>query len=340
MTKESKNQGFVYDAIDLIKFTWGKKTILIIVSLLAFIISIIVSYSITPRYKASVIMFPAASVSVSKNLVETSVNTSDTKDILTFGADEEAERLLQILQSDQVRKHITDKFNLFAHYKIDFLKNKYPYTTLNNMIKGNVKIRRTEFTSIAIDVLDEDPQMAADIANEISVYVDSVFFHIKQGRAKEAYAIVERECLSTKQSIQVMTDSLKEIRMLGVQDYKTQAEALNKALADALSANNKNAINVIESKLAITAKYGGIYVELSDKLEWEIERYSLLQAKLAAAKVNLENTMSNVFIVDRASKSEKKALPRKSLIVMMSTISTFALTLLILLIADNIKARS
>jgi hypothetical protein len=40
-------------------------------------------------------MFPAASVSVSKNLVETNVITSDTKDILTFGEDEEAERLLR-----------------------------------------------------------------------------------------------------------------------------------------------------------------------------------------------------------------------------------------------------
>ena len=64
-------------------------------------------------------MFPAASVSVSKNLVETNVITSDTKDILTFGEDEESERLLQVLYSDQIREHIIDKFNLMQHYKID-----------------------------------------------------------------------------------------------------------------------------------------------------------------------------------------------------------------------------
>ena len=87
------------------------------------------------------------------------------------------------------------------------------------------------------------------------------------------------------------------------------------------------------------AKYGGIYVELDDRLEWEIERFSLLKSKFAAAKVNLESTMTNVFVIDYANKAEKKATPRRSIIVVISTLSTFALTLLILLIIDNIKAR-
>ena len=42
--------------------------------------------------------------------------------------------------------------------------------------KSNVKFRRTEFLSIEIAVLDEDAQMAADIANEIASYMDSVFY--------------------------------------------------------------------------------------------------------------------------------------------------------------------
>jgi hypothetical protein len=49
--------------------------------------------------------------------------------------------------------------------------------------------------------------------------------------------------------------------------------------------------------------------------------------------------MSNVFIVDKASKAERKAVPKRSMIVIMSTLSVFALALLILLILDNIKVR-
>jgi LPS O-antigen subunit length determinant protein (WzzB/FepE family) len=43
MAKNTNNQGFVYDAFDLLRFTWDKRWILIIVSIVAFIVSIIVS---------------------------------------------------------------------------------------------------------------------------------------------------------------------------------------------------------------------------------------------------------------------------------------------------------
>jgi uncharacterized protein involved in exopolysaccharide biosynthesis len=338
MAKKDNNKGFVYDAFDLIRFAWEKKWLLIGASVAAFIASIIISLSITPRFKSKVIMFPAASISVSKNLVETSVITSDTKDILTFGEDEEAERLLQVLSSDQVRDHVIKKFNLMEHYKID-TASKYPYTQLMNRYKSNVKFHRTEFLSIEIEVLDEDAQMAADMANSIATYIDSVYYNIKYERAQEAYAIVEREYDNSKDVITHLTDSLNKIRAFGVNDYESQSEGLNKAYAEALGAGKMELVKMIQKQLDIMAKYGGIYVELADRLEWEIERNSMLKAKMAAAKVNLESTMSNVFIVDKATKSEKKAVPKRSLIVIMTTLSVFALTLLLLLIIDNIKVR-
>ncbi|MGD2033738.1 MAG: hypothetical protein PVF73_01700 [Bacteroidales bacterium] len=338
MVEKSKNQGFVYDAFDLIKFAWDKKWILIGLSFIAFIASIIVSLVITPKFMSKVTLFPAASVSVSKNLVETSVITSDTKDILTFGEDEEAERLLQILKSDQIKNHIIGKFNLLEHYEID-TASKYKNTILYNKFDGNVSFRRTEFLSIEISVLDEDPQMAADIANGIAAYIDSVYFNIKKARAREAYSIVEREYNSSKMLIEQLTDSLNKIRSYGIHDYESMAEALNLAYGEAVASGNNRAIDAIQNKMDIMAKYGGIYVELSDKLDWEIERFSLLKSKIAAAKVNLESTMTNVFIVDYANKSERKATPHRSMIVIVSTLTTFALALLLLLVIDNVKAR-
>jgi uncharacterized protein involved in exopolysaccharide biosynthesis len=339
MAKENKNQGFVYDAFDLIKFAWDKKWLLIGVTVVAFVAAIVISLTIKDRFKSRVTLFPAASVSISKNLVETAVITSDTKDILTFGEDEESERLLQILNSDQVRQHIIEKFHLMDHYEID-TADKFPYTRLMKKFRSNVKFHRTEFLSIEIEVLDEDAQMAADIANGIASYIDSVFFQIKKSRAQEAYAIVEREFQISKKTIEELTDSLNKIRSLGVSDYESQSEGLNMAYAQAIGRGDSRAVKSIENKLEILAKYGGAYVELDDRLEWEIERNSLLKSKMAAAKVNLESTMTNVFIVDRATKSERKAVPKRSIIVIISTLSTFALTLLLLLIIDNIKVRS
>jgi hypothetical protein len=226
------------------------------------------------------------------------------------------------------------------HYEIDTASNKYPYTKLIKKYKSNVKFRRTEFMSIEIEVLDEDAQKAADIANKIASLIDSVFVQIKRSRALEAYAIVEREFNTSKLMIEDLTDSLSVIRSYGISDYESQSQGLSMAYAEAIGRGDDKARLAIEKKMAVIEKYGGIYNELDYRTKWEIERNSLLKTKMAAAKVNLESTMTNVFIVDKATKSERKYVPKRSIIVIVSTLSTFALTLLLLLVIDNIKVRS
>jgi|WetSurSiteA1Bulk_404760.scaffolds.fasta_scaffold00425_9 uncharacterized protein involved in exopolysaccharide biosynthesis len=339
MEKKDPNPEFVNNAFDLIRFVWKNKWILVILSLVAFIASVAVSLSITPRFRSGVVLFPAASVSLSKSLVETSSISTDNRDILSFGEDEEAERMLQILHSNQIKDHVIKKFNLMEHYKID-PASSFPYTRLDKKYKGNIKFRRTEFMSIEIEVLDTDPQMAADIANEIAGYIDSTIHSIQHERALEAFNIVEREYESTQHEINLLSDSLKKIRQLGVIDYESQAASLNTAYANALVQGNTMAANAVLSRMNMLSRFGGIYVELSKKLESEIERSGQLKAKYISSKVNLEQTIPQIFIVDKAVKAERKAVPKRSVIVIITTLSTFMLSLLVLLIIDLIKAES
>jgi uncharacterized protein involved in exopolysaccharide biosynthesis len=339
MTKESKNQGLVYDAFDLVKFTWEKKWILIAITFVAFVASIIVSLLITPRFKSQVVLFPAASVSVSKDLVETSSINMEIRDVLSFGKEDEAERLLQILHSNQIKDHVVNKYHLMDHYHIK-MSSRYPYTQLDKKFQSNIKFRRTEFLSIEITVLDEAPKFAADIANDIANYIDSTMHIMQRERAKEALNIVEKEYISTQKEINLLNDSLQKIRRLGIIDYQSQATSLNDAYATAIEKGNNSAANALSKKMDLLAKYGGSYIEISKTLESELERLGQLKVKYASARVNVEQTLPQIFIVDKAVESEKKDVPKRALIVLMSTISTFALALLLLLIIDNIKARS
>jgi capsular polysaccharide biosynthesis protein len=325
MKQKTENKVFVNNAFDLVRYAWEKKGILIALSSIAFIASLIVSLLITPRFKSGVVLFPAASVSLSKSLVETSSISTDNRDVMSFGEDEEAERMLQILHSNQIKDHIVRKFDLMSHYKIN-LSEPFP--------------RRTEFMSIEIEVLDADPQMAADIANEIAAYIDTTIFNMQRERAVEAYNIVEKEYLNSQHEIGLISDSLKEIRRLGVIDYESQAASLNTAYANALEQGNKTAATSIVNRLNTLSKYGGIYIELSRKLESEIARMGQLKAKYVSSKVNVEQNLPQIFIVDKAVKAERKAAPKRSIIVIITTLSTFALSLLLLLIIDQIKSGS
>src|SRR5574338_1376577 len=72
---------------------------------------------IEPKYKSTVILFPSATNSISKAILEDSY--SEKQDILAFGEEEQAEQMLQILNSDEIREAIIKKFDLFTHYKIE-----------------------------------------------------------------------------------------------------------------------------------------------------------------------------------------------------------------------------
>ncbi len=337
--KLSKKNQKVYDAFDLIKFTWDKKWLLLGITFIAGISSIIITLNMSDRFKSTVVLFPAASVSIAKNLVETSSISMDSRDILSFGREEDAERMLQILHSNQIKDYIVKKYDLINHYEIDMDPQNFPYTKLDIKYKGNIKFRRTEFMSIEISVLDEDPQYAANIANDIAAYIDSTIHNMQKDRAIEAYKIVEKEYALSQKQIEELSDSIQKIRSLGVIDYESQAAALNEAYAAALSNGSSSAAQSISRKMATLARYGGIYVELSKKLESEIERLGMLKDKYAAAKINVEQTVPQIFIVDAATPSERKSEPKRMIIVFVSTVTAFAMALLLLLIVDNVKAR-
>ena len=102
----NENSQFNFESTDLIVYIWKRKIPLILITVAAAILSIIVSYTITPKFKSTVVLFPASESPVSKSLLQT--NFQDRIGILGFGAEEQLERILQVLHSDEIRDQIID----------------------------------------------------------------------------------------------------------------------------------------------------------------------------------------------------------------------------------------
>jgi capsular polysaccharide biosynthesis protein len=303
-------------------------------SFLAAVVSAIVSLVITPKFKSTVVMFPAASSAISKSLLTDAGPYQ--QDVLRFGEEEESEQLMQVLNSELIKENIIRKYKLANHYELDSA-DKFLNTKLQQEYKSNIKFRRTEYMSVIIEVLDKDPKMAADIANEISNQIDTVINKMQKERARKALQIVEREYFDLQTGMKKKEDSLAYIMKVGVLDYESQAEVFNGAYAKALAEGKMEGAKKVEQKLHILAKYGSAYVSLRDLLFRETERLSVLGQKYMEAKVDAEQDLPHKFIVDRAYPAEKKSTPIRSLIVLISTISTFFLALLAFVIKDSIK---
>lgn len=218
--------------MDIIRFMFKHKWPIIIVTLIAAIASVIVSLTIEEKFKSSVILYPKTQVSVSHALTTAELIDPDDH-IMNFGDDEATEQLIQTLYSEEIRFKIIDKFDLFNHYKIDS-DSEFPLTKLHEEFSDNIKFKRTEYQAVQIEVMDTDPQMAADIANEIASLLDKTLNRMQKDVAIEILKVVEEE---HNLLLSEITDIEKEIRSLKKTDPKyislgEQLKNENKRLSD------------------------------------------------------------------------------------------------------------
>jgi uncharacterized protein involved in exopolysaccharide biosynthesis len=324
-----------FNSLKLYEFILRKVKPLIIIAIAAFIVSLIVAIILPSKYRATVVLFPATSESVSKSLLS---DNQPTKGLLNFGTSEEVEQFLQVLYSDEIRKKITKKYNLFKHYNID-TASAYPNTQLRRKFENNVSFRRTEFLSIEIEVFDKDPSTTANIANDIADYADSTINNMQHERAFKAYSLVEKEYLSAITYLDFIQDSLTKLRELGVFNYEAQSEVFSDAYAVAIAKGNKEGIRDLEEKFKILAKYGGAYQNFNEMVTNETKRLSQLKQKLAEAKIDAEQNIPHKFVVSRAEVPEKEYYPIRWMIVFLGVISALFFGLMILAFTELLKKK-
>lgn len=332
--EDISDKTFDFNIQFLLKYIQKHKKLLLVVTIAAFAVFTALSLLITPQYKSSAIIFPTATTSISNSLFGTNLAK---KELLNFGKEEEVEQMLQVLQSDEIKSRIIKKYNLMEHYNIS--NSLYPKTNLDNEYLENITFIRTPYFSIEIQVYDKDPQIAANIANDIASLVDTTINNMLKERATKAFKLVEKEYLSLLVHKKRLQDSLKLIQAKGIYHYEYQSQALNEALGKALADGKMNGAELIEKKLKILAEYGGEYVSIRDLLERETEKLSILESKYSEAKVDVEQNLPHKFIVTMAIKAEKKTYPIEWLIILLGTLSTFTLGLFALILIDRLKKK-
>ncbi|MBQ4216115.1 MAG: hypothetical protein II663_07570, partial [Bacteroidales bacterium] len=281
--------------------------------------------------RSSVVIYPAPSLSISQELIATK---DAAKKESMYGEDKETEQILQVLNSDELRTKIIKKYNLWKHYDIDSAHVKYPNDKMMKKYQKRISYKRTEYMAVEISVLDANPDTAAMIANDIATLIDTVMNQMEHKRAKEALQIVEYEYKAKEEQISMFKDSLRRIMEKGIYDYESQSEVVNEAYAQAVASGNTKGAERIKEQLDTLAKYGAAYVSLRDFLEFESEQLSALNQKYKEAKVDAEQILTHYFVVNKAIKADKKAKPKRAVIVGVSTLATFILTFIVLIFIE------
>ena len=304
--------------------------ILAVAALCAIIFS--APYFITPLYKSTTVVYPTSSNSTSKVLISTTYQSE--KDIMNFGEDEQTEQMLQVMNSNRVRDKVISRFNLMEHYNIK-PGSKYPYTKLNKLYDARIKFRRTEYNAVRITVLDSDPALAAQMANDIAEIFDSTMNQIQKEVSVKAFRLVEDEYNTLCAEMAQLEDSLNTLRHLGVFDYESQVEMLTQQMAVELGKGNTQGIKNIQEKLDILAEYGGASYAINERLDNDRLQLSLVKSKYEEAKMDATQDIPRKFVVTSAYQAERKSYPVRWIIVVVTVLSTFLLLLFCIVAYDR-----
>lgn len=320
------------ESTHLLVFIYRNLKTLIAVGFLAAVAASGVSLMLDEYYESTVVMFATSQHSLGEQFFE----ETKKNDLLAYGETEDAERLLQILNSHRIRNRIIEKYDLYTHYNID-PSEPGAKTDMALTYGSNVSANLTRFGSIRVQVLDTDPELARDMANDMAFLVDSVANSMRNERANEAYKLALGALAQTSVQIAQAEDSLASLHALGIYDFETQVEGLTAQYGMAVASGRSAAANTLKKDLERLGTLANGYNNLSAYLEAAYEQQSLLKKRVELMRVDAETQLSSSFIVDYASAADKKAKPVRWLIVVMTSVVAVGAAFLAMLAWDTLQ---
>jgi len=312
---------------ELLVFTYKNRKVLLYTGIIAGIISIVVSLLMPVLYQSEAIVFPAATSTVSFNPLSNAKASS-----MDFGEEENAEQLIQILQSSPLRNRIIKEFDLAKVYDIDPNDKSYHYK-LGKEYKSHIHFERTRFGSINISVLDKSPELAADIANKIVQLIDTVKNDLIKERTIPALEINRRKLKQLQEAQERLNSEMDSLSQLGVIDAKSRA-SLFAAFNESKNAEDKA---FFKNQIDVNLKFGARYDALSDLREFRIEKLTDHEVSFEQSESDALENFNHKFVVESAVASDRKAKPKRLIIVLVFTLATIILMFIALLIRDRVR---
>jgi tyrosine-protein kinase Etk/Wzc len=306
---------------------WAKRKILIIVTSAGLVVSTVIAFLMTPLYRSTAIVFPAATSTVSFSEQRNAKASS-----MDFGEEEQAEQLIQILQSSKVRDKVVQKFDLMKQYEIepDDVNKHYKLVKEYN---SHILFVRTRYGSIQIDVLDKDPQLAADMANKIVDLIDTVKNEMIMERTVPAFEINKRKKEQLEADKEAVLDQLDSLASLGVVPLEGRAN-LFQAYVEAKNPADKADF---KRRIDINLEFGAVFDGLEYVRNEKIMKLADFALSYEQAESDANTQFNHKFIVERAVVADKKDKPKRLVIMLLATFGTFVFMVFVLLIQDKIR---
>jgi len=227
------NQSRSVSVVEMILNLFSRwRMIFLLAAILSIVISAIVAFLITPKFKSTASVFPAEKADLLgglEGITSLAKSFSPSKALSSLGSNPETDRYLAILKSGTVISAVIRKFDLVHVYDI----TSYPGENTAKELLDNVDFTVETEGNITITVYDKDPKRAADMANYFVEMLNKKNTELQVQNARGNRQFIEERYNKNLSDLAASEDSLKAFqKKYGVIAMPEQTEASIKAAAE------------------------------------------------------------------------------------------------------------
>lgn len=259
---------------------------LIFYSVVGGALAFVLTFFVPKEYKSFGVVYPPSSTSIDNSI-----------DYPNFGYDVEADRLIQILASSEIRDSVVRKFKLVEYFEIDQQTPDW----LDNLSKKyykNIKFERMASMSILVTARTKDPQLSADIVNYILSCTDLLREKIYKKNIITAYTHAQADYTAQKHLVDSMQASLAE------KLKQNNMSSLLILLSDAQISIDLDKLNAIGTT-GVNSSIGPDIIAF--KSMYEI--FKEYKARFIKVKKTYDNPIPKLYVISHAEANYKKISP-------------------------------
>lgn len=270
-----------------------KKHIAIFV-IISTLLGIIVSLLLKDEYESTAIFYPVNLAMTDRQMLFNEKGTDQYIDY--FGTKNDVDRMISMAYSASIIDTLISRFNLQEHYIIDTTKKLWQWKVKEEFL-NRYKVKKSEYSGIEIVVIDQNRQIAADIANTALSLINSLSKALIIENKSQILKMYEKKKEQKEQEVNIIADSLASLRIkYNIKELETPDGQIVMIKGDDVKAVEnfkillRRHMNAIKDLNVLTTIY---------------EQHS----------TSVDESFSSVYIIQEAYPADKKAKPLRFLIV-------------------------
>lgn len=301
-----------------LKWKWHLVVIIGIAALIAVVLSS--PMVIKPKFKSVAVLYPS--------------------NIQPYSDESETEQMLQWLNSRDIMDSIINKFDLADHYGVE-PGYKHYVSLMEYYYNRNVRISKTQFESVNLEVRDTDPVLARDMIYAIIDFYDKKIRAIHREKWGEVVYSYKRYLDEKKAEIDSVLHQHYILRTkYELIDYESQAQEISRGYLGTIDGRNIREINregVLRLKDNIQEK-GGEFLFYDNMLTRLIEQMALIKQDYEMALYHYNKEFTHANIISHPVVADKKSHPIRWLIVLYTVVGAAFFSVIVIALIENSRA--